>query len=42
MLDRRFLAAGRLPVVSLSALEGSGAEQLMDAVIEAYNNWNRR
>jgi GTP-binding protein len=42
VLETRFLQAGRLPVLSLSALQGTGAQELLDAVLTAYTKWNKR
>eukprot|EP00775_Hariotina_reticulata_P006377 gene6377-6609_t len=42
VLEARFLQAGRLPVLSLSALQGVGAQQLLDTVLNAYDKWNKR
>lgn len=42
LLEQRFLQAGRLPVVALSALQGQGSQQLLDAVTDAYSKWNKR
>lgn len=42
LLEQKFLAAGRLPVVALSGLQGDGAEQLLDAVVQSYSKWNKR
>lgn len=41
-LEARFLQAGRLPVVALSALQGQGSEALLAAVADAYSKWNKR
>jgi GTP-binding protein len=42
LLEGRFLQAGRLPVVVLSALRGQGAGPLLDAAADAYSKWNKR
>jgi GTP-binding protein len=42
LLEGRFLQAGRLPVVALSALQGQGAGALLDAAADAYSKWNKR
>ncbi|KAF8067139.1 der [Scenedesmus sp. PABB004] len=42
LLEARFLPAGRLPVLGLSALTGDGAAALLDAAVAAYAAWNRR
>lgn len=42
MLDRRFIGAGRLPVIEMSAVSGAGAQQLLDEVVAAYGKWNKR
>jgi predicted GTPase len=39
---KEHLQAGRLPVVALSALQGQGAGQLLDAAADAYSKWNKR
>ncbi|WIA32751.1 hypothetical protein OEZ86_005936 [Tetradesmus obliquus] len=41
-LEARFLQAGQLPVVALSALQGQGSEALLEAVADAYSKWNKR
>ncbi len=41
-LNSRFLTAGQLPVVGMSAKEGDGVEALMDAVTDSYAKWNKR
>lgn len=41
-LDARFLAAGRLPVLALSATQRQGLGRLLDEVVEAYGKWNTR
>lgn len=42
LLEDRFLEAGRLPVVLLSALKGLGTDQVLDAVVGAYSKWNKK
>lgn len=42
LLEDRFLEAGRLPVVLLSALQGQGTDQVLDAVVGAYSKWNKK
>lgn len=42
LLEERFLPAGRLPVVLLSAKEGRGTGGLLDAVTDAYSKWNKK
>ncbi|MEW5303362.1 MAG: hypothetical protein WDW36_006063 [Sanguina aurantia] len=41
-LQERFLVAGELPVVEISALSGAGMEKLMPQIMESYNTWNKR
>ncbi|KAG2495740.1 hypothetical protein HYH03_006338 [Edaphochlamys debaryana] len=41
-LSERFLEAGTLPVVEVSARSGQGVEGVMPAVAGAYAAWNRR
>ena len=43
-LERRFLEAGSLPVIGMSALvgDGSGVEQLLPGVVKAFHAWNKR
>ncbi|GLC35718.1 hypothetical protein PLESTB_000487100 [Pleodorina starrii] len=41
-LSERFLEAGQLPLVEVSAREGSGVEGVMPLVAEAYEAWNKR
>lgn len=42
LLEDRFLPAGRLPVLLMSAQEGEGTRELLDAVVGAYTKWNTR
>lgn len=41
-LHERFLEAGRVPVVEVSALQGQGVDDIMPAALAAYNAWNTR
>ncbi len=41
-LSERFVDAGQLPVVPLSAAEGRGVGQLMPEVVQLYRAWNTR
>ncbi len=41
-LDRMFLVAGRLPTFAISALQGKGTDELMPAVVGAYDKWDSR
>ncbi len=38
----RFVEAGRLPIVGMSALLGGGGEQLLPVVQRAFASWNKR
>jgi GTP-binding protein len=42
LLEDRFLPAGRLPVLLLSAQQNTGTDVLLDAVADAYAKWNRK
>lgn len=42
LLEDKFLPAGRLPVLLMSAQQGEGTQQLLDVVVEAYSKWNKR
>lgn len=42
LLEDKFLEAGRLPVLLLSALQGQGTDAVMDAVVGAYSKWNKK
>ncbi len=41
-IEERFLDAGQLPVVGMSALTCQGVEELMPVVYDSYRKWNRR
>ncbi|GLI68888.1 hypothetical protein VaNZ11_013435 [Volvox africanus] len=41
-LSQRFLEAGQLPVVEVSARDGLGLDAIMPVVEEAYQAWNKR
>ena len=41
-LEERFLEAGRLGVLGVSATQGVGTQELMDWVVDAYDRWNKR
>ncbi|GIL43204.1 hypothetical protein Vafri_1009 [Volvox africanus] len=41
-LSQRFLEAGQLPVVEVSARDGLGLDAIMPVVAEAYQAWNKR
>ncbi|GIL72775.1 hypothetical protein Vretifemale_3083 [Volvox reticuliferus] len=41
-LTQRFLEAGQLPVVEVSARDGSGLDGIMPVVADAYQAWNKR
>ena len=41
-LERSFPQTRGIPVITLSALDGKGVDKLMQAVISAYEVWNRR
>jgi predicted GTPase len=42
LIQERFLDAGRLPVVGLSALTGKGLDHLLPVVQQAFESWNKR
>eukprot|EP00798_Chlamydomonas_sp_ICE-L_P014254 gene14254-20228_t len=39
-LEERFLEAGRLPVLDMSALSGKGVDELLPMVQRSFNAWN--
>lgn len=41
-LEERFLEAGQLPIIGMSALTSKGVEDLLPVVQRAYDRWNRR
>lgn len=41
-IQERFLDAGRLPVVGMSALTGKGLDRLLPTVQQAFESWNKR
>ncbi|GFR41196.1 hypothetical protein Agub_g1866, partial [Astrephomene gubernaculifera] len=41
-LSERFLEAGHVPILQVSAREGQGVERLMPTVAELYGAWNKR
>ncbi|MGO1117108.1 ribosome biogenesis GTPase Der [Rhodovibrionaceae bacterium A322] len=41
-LERSFPQTRGIPIVTLSALEGRGANKVLDAVFEVYETWNKR
>lgn len=42
LLEDKFLPAGRLPVLLLSAQQNQGTDVLLETVADAYARWNRK
>lgn len=42
LLEDRFLPAGRLPVLLLSAQQNHGTKVLLETVADAYARWNKK